>query len=102
MKNNWFEKIEDYLNGTMSLDERLRFVIEIVQNDELASTVNIYKEIEAEMRNKQQYREQEALLKQTLESLNSRYFNSDHQQDSVPGAMQTPVVLNPAGKTPLI
>lgn len=51
MNELWFERIERYLQGKMSQDERLQFESEIAVNKELSSDVALFKTLDEEMRN---------------------------------------------------
>ncbi len=66
MNVDWFEKIEEYLNGEMSREEQLLFESELATNQELYAAFNIYQEIETEMRTREKYGTQEALLRKSL------------------------------------
>jgi tetratricopeptide (TPR) repeat protein len=81
MDETWLEKIEDYINGTMSEEERSLFEIELATNEQLASTYNIYKAIETDMRSSIAAEMQDAALKSTLEKLNAKYFLSAEQDN---------------------
>jgi hypothetical protein len=82
MNEIWIEKIENYLNGTMSREDRQKFESELETNEELSLLFTIYRTIETEMHTTEQYREEEALLKKSLEKLNARYFTNEHQQNN--------------------
>ena|SRR5689334_19593327 len=78
MNEQWFERIEDYLNGKMSADEQLRFEQEMAMDNALAEDFNLYREIEKEMRDAAAHYKEEAALKKSLESLNKKYFSQDN------------------------
>ncbi len=79
MNDNWFEKFEDYLSGRMSSEEKLLFEAALTSNDELSIAFNIYSEIETEMRINEKYNLNETALKNSLQTLNTRYFVSKPQ-----------------------
>ena len=83
MNGNWFENIEEYLNGKMSREEQLRFDEEMKKNKELSSTVYLYKTIEAEMGENEKFSDDENLLKKTLEELNKRYFKNENKEELI-------------------
>jgi hypothetical protein len=74
MDETWFEKIEQYLNGEMSAEEKLLFESEMRKNSELSSAFNMYKNIETGMRDKEKYSGAEEALKNSLSKLNAVYF----------------------------
>ncbi len=74
MNESWFEKIEDYLNGKMSREERILFESEMASNEELYAAFKLYQTIETEMSDQEKHSLQEAELKSSLENLNDRYF----------------------------
>ncbi|MBS1752326.1 MAG: tetratricopeptide repeat protein [Bacteroidetes bacterium] len=78
--NDNFEKIESYLNGSMTPEEKGLFERELADNDELQQWFNIYSTINAEMYNAQKYSDQEAALKNTLSQLTEKYFNQQPTQ----------------------
>ncbi len=93
--NEWFEKIEQYLNGHMSQEERLHFESEVAINNELYALLIVYKEIETEMRHSEKYSADEAALKGTLEKLNAVYFNNGGVNNkTVPGEKPAVAVNN--------
>ena len=49
MTMNWFEKIEEFLNGDMSREELLLFQAQMAKDEELSSAVNMYRVINAEI-----------------------------------------------------
>ncbi len=51
MKEQWFQKMDQYLKGAMSREERLQFESELAINRELSAEFNIFKTVEEEMRN---------------------------------------------------
>ena len=77
MNKTLFEKIEQYLNGEMSAEERVLFEYEMKTNDELSSACNTYKLIETQMRNQEKNSENETLLKDSLQKLNAVYFERE-------------------------
>jgi tetratricopeptide (TPR) repeat protein len=77
MNARMFEKIEDYLNGTMTVDEKQLFEVEMAGNQELASAFKVYKAIEEEMRSKEKHSEAAAALKSTLDKTQARYFKGE-------------------------
>jgi len=86
MNAGWFEKIDNYVNGKMSSEERSLFESEMTKNEDLVSAVNIYREIEKEMSQTEKYREDESSLKKTLQQLNTRYFKNGTGQEVQEGA----------------
>ena len=87
---NWFEKIDEYLNGELSPDAKLLFQAEMAKDEELSSAVNIYQEIEAEMSKSKKHEEDEIALRKTLEGLNVRYFKNENQKELLPEENQSP------------
>ncbi len=77
MNEKMFEKIENYLNGPISSDEKKLFELEMSGNEELASAFRLYKSIEEEMRNKEKHGEAAALIKITLDKTRESYFKSE-------------------------
>lgn len=73
--NDNFEKIESYLDGSMTAEEKSLFERELAENNELQQWLNVYSTINSEMYNAQKYSDQEAALKNTLNRLNGKYFN---------------------------
>jgi tetratricopeptide (TPR) repeat protein len=84
MNESWFEKIEDYLNGKMSREERLLFELELGSNKELHAAFQLYQDIETEMSNQEKYSIQEAELNGLLENLNNRYILSQQPAAVIP------------------
>jgi tetratricopeptide (TPR) repeat protein len=82
MDEEWIEKIDNYVNGTMSREEQLRFEAELAANEELASVFNLYQAIEEETLNNWNYSEQDSLLKNALQKLNQKYFGTGKQRDT--------------------
>ena len=78
--NDNFEKIENYLNGSMTAEEKSRFEKELEENNELQQLFNLYRTINSEMYNAEKYGDREAALKNTLSRLNGKYF----KQQSAP------------------
>ena len=81
MHEAWLERTEQYFNNEMSAEERLLFEAELKKNDELSAHVNLYKEIETEMRNRQNNSEQEEALKASLNKLTTIYFGKEIEKD---------------------
>ena len=79
MNESMFERVERYLNGELSQEERSHFEADLETNKELASMLNLYKAIETEMSNKEKYRVDEATLKNTLKKLNATYFTDEQK-----------------------
>lgn len=72
-------KIESYLEGDMTEEEKQSFESELSSDHELRSFVETYRTINVEMRNAQKYEEQEMALKSTLQGLSKTYFSSQTQ-----------------------
>jgi tetratricopeptide (TPR) repeat protein len=81
MDEKRFEEIQDYLDGTMSREEQLRFEAELKTSEELSSTLHLYRLIEEEMRN-DATQNGERLLTNSLEKLNKKYFRAESQQNT--------------------
>lgn len=77
MNSNWFIKFEEYLQGEMSIEEKALFESELSSNEEMNRAFNIYRTIENEMAIHHQEKRSEEELKNTLESLNARYFEQE-------------------------
>src|SRR4051812_8393159 len=82
MNEDWFERIEEYLNGKMTAEDRLVFESEISKNKELASAVSIYRTVENDMRSDILHSGKEASLKASLQELNARYFNEFNKNET--------------------
>ncbi|QMU30542.1 tetratricopeptide repeat protein [Adhaeribacter radiodurans] len=82
MNKNDYEKVEEYLNGEMSHQEKLLFEAELSSNEELLSAFKVYQTIETKMRTAEKYRVQENDLKDTLHFLNKEYFTPALQQEA--------------------
>ncbi len=80
MDENLFEKIEEYLNGDTSSEEKLRFETEMAKSEELNLAVTIYKRVETDMRYKLKNTIDESLLKETLEGLGNQYFQNANKE----------------------
>jgi hypothetical protein len=76
MNETLHEKIEKYISGEMSSEERAGFEKEMSGNDELRSYFDLYKTIETEMQGYNEDEDDEAELKNSLEKLNEKYFNA--------------------------
>jgi hypothetical protein len=74
MNENAFEKMEDYLQGKMSPEERTRFEAEMASDAALSTSYKIYAAIDEEMQEDQKYKQDEAALKGSLDKLNTTYF----------------------------
>jgi len=72
--NNPAERIEDYLSGQMSPEEKLAFEAELKSNEDLSELLRVYNKIETDMVNAEKYRSQEESLKETLQTLGEKYF----------------------------
>jgi anti-sigma-K factor RskA len=77
MNENNIELIESYLTGNMTPQERERFEKKITEDTALSTLFSIYKTIDTDMYNKQQYETQEAALKTSLNNLNTKYFKAE-------------------------
>ena len=73
MHNIPLEKIEQYLHGEMSGQERLLFESELATDEELASAFNLYRKIEQEMRTGKDDAGK-AAVKDSLQLLGNTYF----------------------------
>ncbi|MDQ4140212.1 MAG: hypothetical protein M3142_06775 [Bacteroidota bacterium] len=80
MNENYYEKIEEYLNGEMDAEEKSLFEAALSYDEELISAFNLYREIEAEGRDAERYSLQEKALKSTLQELNKEYFINEPRQ----------------------
>lgn len=80
MNTNLFEKFEDYLNGELSSEEKSQFETTISSDKELSVEFNLYRAIETEMRVHESYSSNESTLKNSLQTLNNQYFDSNQQQ----------------------
>lgn len=80
MNDSWFEKIEYYLQGQMSSEEKLRFEAALASDEELSTAFNLYREIETEMRLDEKYSKNEIALKESLQALSTRYFIAEPGQ----------------------
>lgn len=81
MEDPRFERIDDYLNGRMNREEKLRFEEELKGNEELNALFNIYNVIETEMQTSNQ--DEEALLAASLKKLNAVHYNQDQKRQSI-------------------
>lgn len=81
MNEKMFERIEDYINGSMSPEEEQLFETEMATNEELSSAFSIYNAIETNMRNNQKLSEEAAALKITLDKIKSAYFKTETAPD---------------------
>jgi tetratricopeptide (TPR) repeat protein len=95
MNEKWFEIIEDYLNGEMSREERLRFEAELNENEALSSVFNMYRTIEEDMRSDATNSEEEISFRHTLEALNKKYA-SGKQPVTLEEQHSQPAPLMPA------
>lgn len=75
--NNKVELIENYLSGNLPPEESALFEKELLADEELKTLFNMYRTIENDMANAEQYKEQEQALKHTLQSLNAKYFKAE-------------------------
>lgn len=75
--NNPAERIEDYLSGQMSPEEKSAFEAELRSNEELSAFLRVYNRIETDMINVEKYRSQEEHLKETLQTLGEKYFTKE-------------------------
>ncbi|MFD3000335.1 tol-pal system YbgF family protein [Pontibacter toksunensis] len=80
MNTDLYEKFEDYLNGEMSLEEKSQFEIVLSSDKELYSEFYLYRAIETEMRVHEGYSSNDSALRNSLQTLNKKYFNSNQQQ----------------------
>jgi tetratricopeptide (TPR) repeat protein len=92
MNETWPEKTERYLSGGMGAKEKSLFESEMRRDSELSSYVDLYKQIEADMRTKEKYNDAEEALKRSLARLNSIYFSEDRKDDlnTAPATKETP------------
>lgn len=67
MNDAWYDKIDRYLNGEMSSDEKQQLESELAVNKELENAFNLYKTVETTIRIKQQYGAGANALKTTLQ-----------------------------------
>lgn len=82
MKEEWYEKIEDYLNGSMSPEEQSLFESELATNEELLTLFNLYRTIEEEMRDDAKSGKEDASLRNSLGALNEKYFEAKPQEEA--------------------
>lgn len=100
MDNVNFERIEDYINGNMSKEERASFEADMASDKNMASAFSLYSSIEQTMRRKQQENSNEDDLRQTLKGLGALYFNIEpgaetkHSYDVLPPVAQLDNVDN--------
>lgn len=80
MNEHLLERIDRYLEGSMSEEEKTAFESEAEGSEELSSLLAIYSGIETEMRENSTYGNQEAALRQTLGRLNTAYFTDVPKQ----------------------
>ncbi len=74
---NLFERIEDYINGAMSSEEKLRFEEDMANNEEIAEATMLYKTIEAQMKSNASNSDDVEALKGSLSLLGKQYFQTD-------------------------
>lgn len=86
MEDKWFEKIEDYLNGKMDNEEKALFEKALASDKELASVFNVYRTIESDMQanENERFDLNKNALKQSLEALNEKYFESEQDESLQP------------------
>ena len=101
MTMNWFEKIEEFLNGDMSREELLLFQAQMAKDEELSSAVNMYRVINAEMSQREQCDDAEISLRKTLKELNSRYIKRETNEELPAVEKQSATVL-PSEEIPFI
>lgn len=92
MNDNSTLEIESYLGGDMNPDERKDFETRLTTDPELQSLFNIYKNIDERMRQREQFKEGEETLKETIQHLNQSYFKTT---DVAYEASTTPAVVIP-------
>src|SRR5689334_15499463 len=99
MHEAWMEKIDNYLNGRMSPEDRSHFESEMAADPELSSTFRIYQVIETEMRAAETYRPQDASLKNVLANLSAAYMDAEAVPAVQPGSennsQHQPVISEP-------
>ncbi len=101
MDETWTENIQDYRDGKMNHQEKLRFEEEINGNTELAAVFRLYGTIEDEMRSDAQQNQEESELAATLKGLSKMHFGAGPQEYAAgSNYFLTPPVLKP--KTPAI
>jgi tetratricopeptide (TPR) repeat protein len=91
MNETLLEKAELYVNGGMNDEERLLFEKEMAANEQLSSYVNLYKDIDTTMRNKEKHNVQEEALKESVKKLNAIYFNAPAA--AISGAEETKTAI---------
>lgn len=74
MQNEWFEKIELYLDGELKGEELALFEKQLKEDDELKQQVDLYKTIENEMKQRTSGSKEEEDLKKSLSDLGKKYF----------------------------
>jgi tetratricopeptide (TPR) repeat protein len=89
MTENYIEKIDNYLSGEMTDQEKSVFESELQTNEELSSLFKMYMAIEKDM--KQQFRDKDgqAALKMTLGTLNERYFTGGSAERDTNNSVKT-------------
>lgn len=80
MNTDRFEQFEFYLSGTMSSEEKALFEAELSADEELQTTLEVYRTIETEMRSKEQNSAKETALRESFQTLNSQYFNAGPEE----------------------
>ncbi len=80
MNAGYYEKIEDYLNGEMSQEEKLHFEAALSSDEELLTAFKVYRTIETDMRILERYSGERNALKNTLQSLDKDFFKEEESQ----------------------
>lgn len=79
----FYENIEDYLTGSMDAAERKAFEQQLADNPELQEELNLYKEVNSTLAADFQHEEQNAAVKQTLQSMSKEFFSEEQKQAKV-------------------
>lgn len=101
MTVNWFEKIEEYLNGEMTREELSLFQAQMSKDEELSSAVNMYRVINAEMSQHEQCDDAEISLRKTLKELSSRYIKRETNEE-LPAVEKQIATVSPPEEIPFI
>src|SRR3954468_21964992 len=80
MPESWFEKIERYLDNSMTDDEKSEFESELLVNSELAVDFEMYKMIEEEMHDFEKNRQGEEALKNSLKEISASFVGSGREE----------------------
>ena len=103
MQNNLLNKIEAYLTGEMTPDEKSSFEAEMAANEALSADFRICNAIKTEMLNDETYKDRDEALKKSLDELSSIYFKKAASEETTgpenSSNHATVIAVNP--KTPV-